>query len=325
MSTRHPHCVVAGTPATAGSMFRAAGFLCLLSVTVWSATAAGKPPVEIRLHSIALVKVKTVDPLPGAEETMTPGLTVTFGIRATDGRPIRRLGKVEIRKAEDDTGRALSAAGGGSGVFHTVHFGRGGATQRSRRSVIVKTITRGGTRAGPNVRLFQRGKTGGMPSDLVLSAAAREGATTATVTTHFDSPAARAKSLAILEGTITLELGEAQTFKFHDVQSQINSPLDIGVPKSMALEVTKAEGGAITLEATGDTSRIGDLTFFDRQGKKIAPKSSNRSSTMTDGIGTAEMEFDLGDVIGPIDLEVVMYGSTEEIEAPFVFKNIELP
>ena len=37
------------------------------------------------------------------------------------------------------------------------------------------------------------------------------------------------------------------------------------------------------------------------------------------------MEYGFGDLTGPIDLKVTVFGPLESLDAPFAFDNVELP
>jgi len=305
--------------------FRRVCLVIVLGLAAGVGKAATAPPVEISLQAISATRTKTFKPLADETALPTPGLDLAILLRVTDGRRVCSLGDIEISRAVDDTGSTVAVANEAVRMFR-------GATAQGHTQVI-QTVSKSikvqeTATVQPRILRVIPGSGGASqkPISITVGLPGKTGGTTAALTAHLGAPSAGAKALRRIEGRIALQLGDMKTFAFRNIESRMHDPLDLGSPKNVTLEITSCQNGKVTLNGLGETARLGDVEFYSRKGERLPPTSSSRSaSSSSPGGGQIEMQYDLGDVDGPIDLKVTVYGATEQVEAPFVFENVELP
>lgn len=283
--------------------------------------ASAPQSVEIRPLGVAVTKVKKLDPAAMEADLGEAGMSVTFGVRVTDGRCIRTLSAVDVSKAVDEQGTDLPAVSGPAETVTVRTDGNRTVTRTSSRSVNVTTRTE--PRLLRRLILGEKSRTETQRFAAANLAQVGDG-TTAVVTVKLGAPSPNAKSLKRLEGVCRLDLATMKSYTFGELRSRVGEALELGKPKRVALEITKITGGKISLKATGDMDRLAELEFFDVNGTRLFAESRSRSETETDGVGQAEMEYGFGDLL-PAEMNVTVLGTPETVEVPFVFENIELP
>jgi len=274
-------------------------------------------PVEIQLTGVTLIKTKALDPTVGAATLPTAGADLAVIVRSTDGRSIRSLENVKIVRAVDDTGAAIPVT---SAVVRSIAGSAGGET-------VVETVRRWVKVEGKSSAERKSKAAAGapQPQQLTVGALEQTGGTTASATIHLGLPAAGAKALARIEGSMTAEIGKKSVLAFRNIASQARKSLPLGPQGGVALEVAECQNGKVRLVTSGKTGRLGEFEFLDQAGKRLWPFSIAQSTTVRNGVGQQTVEYDLGNVTGPIDLIVAVFDSVEELEVPFAFENVALP